>query len=148
MRTSNRIVIQAPLVEIFSVASDLPKWPEFLPHYRYNKFLSLMPWGGIIKMAATRTGIPISWVSIYRIDAERREMQFEHLKAFTRGMLVVWTFEEREDGVAIEITHDLELKWPLIGGFVAKYIIGQFFIEHVATKTLAGLKRRMENKNK
>ena len=40
MRTSNVITIQAPLPRIFATASDLARWPDFLPHYRYNRFLS------------------------------------------------------------------------------------------------------------
>jgi len=148
MRTSNVITIKAPTETIFAVASDLPRWPDFLSHYRYNRFLSPMPWGGIVKMSAVRTFIPTTWVSVYRIDTEKRELHFEHLRsAFnaTKGMIVVWTFTETPEGVRVEITHDLELRWPLIGGFVGKYIVGLFFIHHIATQTLAGLKRKVES---
>jgi ribosome-associated toxin RatA of RatAB toxin-antitoxin module len=148
MRTSNVITIKAPTETIFAVASDLARWPDFLPHYRYNRFLSPMPWGGIVKMSAVRTIIPTTWVSVYHIDTERRELHFEHLRsAFnaTKGMLVVWTFTETPEGVRVEITHDLELHWPLIGGFVNKYIVGLFFIHHIANQTLAGLKRKVES---
>jgi hypothetical protein len=147
MKKSNAVVINAPLVDIFSVASDLTRWPEYLSHYRYNKFLSPMPWGGVVKMSAVRTGIPTTWISLYRIDTDRRELQFEHLKSTlnaTRGMWVVWTFEELPEGVRVEITHELSLKWPIIGGFVSDVIVGWFFIHYIATKTLAGLKRKME----
>jgi len=148
MRTANAITIQAPLETIFHVASDLARWPDFLPHYRYNRFLSQMPWGGIVKMSAMRSGIPTTWISIYRIDVEHCQLHFEHLKAAlnaTRGMIVVWNFSETTEGVVVEITHDLELRWPLIGGLVSKYIVGRFFIQHIATLTLAGLKRRVES---
>ena len=148
MRTSNVITIKAPTETIFAVASDLARWPDFLSHYRYNRFLSPMPWGGIVKMSAVRTIIPTTWVSVYRIDTEKRQLHFEHLKsAFnaTKGMIVVWTFTETPEGVQVEITHDLELHWPLIGGFVGKYIVGLFFIHHIATQTLAGLKRKVES---
>lgn len=148
MRTSNIITIRAPLPLIYSVASDLPRWPDFLRHYRYNRFLSQMPWGGIVKMSAVRTFIPTTWISVYRIDAERRQLHFEHLRSTlnaTRGMIVVWYFTETPEGVKVEITHDLDLHWPLIGGFVGKYIVGLFFIHHIASQTLAGLKRKVES---
>jgi len=148
MRTSNVITIRAPLYLIFSVASDLARWPDFLSHYRYNRFLSQMPWGGIVKMSAVRTGIPTTWISIYRIDTDKCQLCFEHLKSTlnaTRGMIVVWHFTETPEGVLVEITHDLELRWPLIGGFVGKYIVGLFFIHYIATCTLAGLKRKVES---
>jgi hypothetical protein len=60
-------------------------------------------------------------------------------------MIVVWHFTPTPEGVRVEITHDLELHWPLIGGFVAKYIVGLFFIHHIASLTLAGLKRKVES---
>ena len=148
MRTSNVITIKAPTELIFGVASDLARWPDFLPHYRYNRFLSSMPWGGIVKMSAVRTIIPTTWISIYRIDTDKRQLHFEHLRSAlnaTRGMIVVWYFTETPEGVRVEITHDLELHWPLIGGFVGKYIVGLFFIHHIATCTLAGLKRKVES---
>ncbi|HUB66151.1 MAG TPA: SRPBCC family protein [Candidatus Methylacidiphilales bacterium] len=148
MRTSNVITIHAPLEPIFAAASDLARWPDFLSHYRYNRFLSPMPWGGIVKMSAMRSFIPTTWISVYRIDTERCQLHFEHLRsAFnaTRGMIVVWHFTETPEGVRVEITHDLDLRWPLIGGLVGKYIVGLFFIHHIANRTLAGLKRKVEN---
>jgi ribosome-associated toxin RatA of RatAB toxin-antitoxin module len=148
MRTSNVITINAPLHVIFSIASDLERWPDFLSHYRYNRYLSRLPAGGIIKMSAVRTVIPTTWISEYRIDTEKVQLYFRHLKsAFnaTRGMVVVWTFQPVPEGIRVEITHDLELHWPLIGGFVGKYIVGRFFIHHIANRTLAGLKRKVES---
>jgi hypothetical protein len=35
-------------------------------------------------MAATRSGIPISWTSEQIIDRDRVEVRFHHLKAFTK----------------------------------------------------------------
>jgi hypothetical protein len=147
MKTTNTITIRAPLPAIFAAASDLARWPDFLPHYRYNRFLSPMPWGGIVKMSAVRSGIPTTWVSIYRVDTEHCQLHFEHLRATlnaTRGMIVIWNFTETAQGVVVEISHELDLRWPLIGGLVSKYIVGRFFIHHIATLTLAGLKRKVE----
>jgi ribosome-associated toxin RatA of RatAB toxin-antitoxin module len=147
MRTSNVITIRAPLHVVYAVASDLARWPDFLSHYRYNRFLSQMPWGGIVKMSAVRSFIRTTWISVYRIDAEHRQLHFEHLRSTlnaTRGMIVVWNFEETQDGVRVEISHELHLRWPLIGGFVGKVIVGKFFIHHIASRTLAGLKRKVE----
>ena len=148
MRTANEIVIRAPLERIFVTAADLARWPDFLSHYRYNRFLSPMPWGGIVKMSAVRSIIPTTWISEYRIEPETPRLYFKHLRsAFnaTRGMEVEWRFTPVPEGVKVEITHDLELHWPLIGGFVSKYIVGLFFIHHIASCTLAGLKRKVES---
>jgi hypothetical protein len=147
MKTVNAIIIRAPLPAIFATASDLPRWPDFLKHYRYNRMLSAMPWGGIVKMSAVRSGIPTTWISIYRVDTEHCQLHFEHLRSTlnaTRGMIVIWNFTETTEGVLVEISHELDLRWPLIGGLVSKYLVGRFFIHHIATLTLAGLKRKVE----
>jgi hypothetical protein len=147
MKTVNAITIRAPLPAIFATASDLARWPDFLAHYRYNRFLSPMPWGGVVKMSAVRSGIPTTWVSVYRVDTENCQLHFEHLRSTlnaTRGMIVIWTFTETPEGVLVEISHELDLRWPVIGGLVSKYIVGRFFIHHIATLTLAGLKRKVE----
>ena len=65
-------------------------------------------------MAATRSGIPISWTSEQIIDREQFEVRFHHLKAFTKGMRVVWTFKPIPDGVLVEILHELSFRIPLL----------------------------------
>jgi hypothetical protein len=59
-------------------------------------------------------------------------------------MIVIWNFTETPEGVIVEISHELDLRWPLIGGLVSKYVVGLFFVHHIATLTLAGLKRKVE----
>ncbi len=60
-------------------------------------------------------------------------------------MDVVWDFEELRDGtVRVTITHDLHRSLPLVGLAASDWLIGKFFIHHIATKTLAGLKRKVE----
>ncbi|HVE15559.1 MAG TPA: SRPBCC family protein, partial [Chthoniobacterales bacterium] len=73
MNQVNCITIHAPLHKIFLAASDLTRWPEFLPHYRHNRFLSQTPSGGVVKMSSIHAGIPLSGIQEFRIDPERRE---------------------------------------------------------------------------
>ncbi len=97
-------------------------------------------------MSARRSGIPLTWTSIYRYNPETFQMHFEHLKPTTRGMIVRWDMEPVAEGVMVTITHDFTLQWPVVGGFVANVIIGSFLVDHVAGLTLAGLKQYMETK--
>ncbi|MEO8438697.1 MAG: SRPBCC family protein [Spartobacteria bacterium] len=143
MQTGNSIIIQAPLAAIFETAADLEQWPRILPHYRYIRFLSRRPERSIVEMAALRSGIPISWTSEYIVDSERMELRFLHLKAFTRGMKVVWTFKETPAGVLVEIMHVLRFRIGALAP-IAEPIIGNFFIHHVANQTLRALKAHME----
>src|SRR5437016_6538748 len=94
MRKINSIIMHAPKMLIFETAANLELWPQILPHYRYIRYLERGPSRNMVVMAATRSGIPISWTSEQVIDRERIEIHFLHLKGFTKGMHVVWTFRD------------------------------------------------------
>jgi uncharacterized membrane protein len=143
MQTGNSIIMQAPIRTVFETAADLEGWPRILPHYRYVHFLQRGPERSIVQMAATRSGIPISWTSEFVADRDRCELRFLHLKAFTRGMHVVWTFKETPAGVLVEILHALRFRIPILAP-VAEPIIGGFFIHHVAGQTLRAMKAHVE----
>ncbi len=145
MHKENSIVINAPRARIFEAASDISQWPSILPHYRWIRYIEKSPNKNLIVMAARRGWIPIQWTSEQIIDPERGEVRFHHLKAFTKGMDVVWTFTERSDGVEVKISHDLKPRIPLIGRFVAESIIGDFFIHYVASRTLYHMKLYLES---
>ncbi len=145
MQTGNSIIIQAPREAIFETAADLAQWPTILPHYRYIRFLRQLPnpERSVVEMAALRSGIPVSWTSEFVVDRERMELRFLHLKAFTRGMRVVWTFKETPAGVLVEIMHVLRFRNALLAP-LAEPIIGGFFIHHVANQTLRAMKAHLE----
>ncbi len=143
MRKINSIIMHAPKTSIFETAANLELWSQILPHYRYIRYLRRSPNRNIVKMVATRSGIPISWISEQIIDRERLEIHFHHLKAFTKGMRVVWTFQDAPTGVLVEIKHDLAFRVNLLAP-IADKIIGDFFIHHIASKTLRCMKSYVE----
>ena len=143
MQTGNSILIRAPKEAIFETAADLERWPEILPHYRYIRYLERSPTRNVVVMAATRSGIPIAWTSVQIIDREKLEVRFHHLKAFTKGMRVVWTFQDTADGVLVEIAHELRFRVPVLAP-VADPMIGGFFIHHIASRTLRCMKAHLE----
>ncbi len=144
MHTGNSIIIQAPKNAIFETAANLALWPKILPHYRYIRYLERGADRNLVIMAAVRAGIPIAWTSEQIIDRTRVEIHFHHLKAWTKGMRVVWSFKETPVGVLVEILHDLRFRIPLLAP-LAEPIIGNGFIHPVATKTLRCMKAYLEN---
>ena len=143
MHRVNSILMQAPKMMIFETAANLELWPKILPHYRYIRFLERGHDRNLVIMAATRSGIPISWTSEQIIDRDKFEIHFHHLKAWTKGMRVVWTFSESGDGVLVAISHDLRFRLPPLAP-IMNPIIGDFFIHSVANKTLHCMKAYVE----
>jgi ribosome-associated toxin RatA of RatAB toxin-antitoxin module len=147
MHKTNSIIMGAPKMTIFETAANLELWPQILPHYRYIRYLVRSPSRNVVVMAATRSGIPISWTSEQIIDRDRVEVRFYHLKAFTKGMCVVWTFQEVPEGVLVEIKHDLIFRVKVLAP-IADKIIGDFFIHHIANRTLRCMKAYVEMSSK
>jgi ribosome-associated toxin RatA of RatAB toxin-antitoxin module len=139
MYKTNSIIMCAPRMAVFETAANLELWPRILPHYRYIRYVEHSPSRNIVIMAATRSGIPISWTSEQIIDRDRVEVRFYNLKAFTKGMRVVWTFQEVPAGVLVEIKHELAFRVKILAP-IADKIIGDFFIHHIANETLRCMK--------
>jgi len=143
MHKTNSILMHAPKMAIFETAADLELWPKILPHYRYIRFLESGPDRNIVVMAARRSGIPISWTSEQIIDRANFEIRFHHLKAWTKGMRVVWTFSDTPNGVLVTISHEMRFRIPALA-LIVDPIVGDFFIHNIANKTLHCMKAYVE----
>lgn len=143
MHTETVTIIRAPRERIFEVTSDLARWPEMLPHYRWVRFTERRPDGGIVDMACWAGRVPLSWTSDLSIDREKLEVHFRHLRKWTKGMHVVWTYTPQADGVRVCISHALNFRVPALAP-LAEPIVGHF-IEKVAQRTLATFKARLES---
>jgi ribosome-associated toxin RatA of RatAB toxin-antitoxin module len=145
VKTSNRIQIAAPYDALFALASDIGRWGEILPHYRWVKVLERKDGAVVAEMAARHRGLPLWWKTIQRpLHAERR-IEFTHIGGITKGMEVVWTFEHAGECCTgpnwlVEIHHDFSPPWPLIGPWLAERVIGEMFVSEVANKTLRRIK--------
>ncbi len=149
MRTIDRVSVAAPPDRVFAVAADVERWPEFLRHYRWVRMQERRAGGGRVEMAAWRPfGVlkyPTWWLSEMEVDPESLEVRYRHVGGITRGMDVVWRLEPRDGQVDISIVHEwIGPAWPLIGRIAADWVIGPVFIHGIASRTLAGVKRKAE----
>lgn len=136
MKSEMHELMRAPFERIFDLAADVERWPERLPHYRYVRRLPDPNGERRFAMGARRGPIPVAWEAIQRPMRDERRIEFVHTGGVTRGMKVAWRFEELPDGIDVSIEHRLELRWPLIGEFAARHVIGPHFIEAIAGRTL------------
>ena len=150
MLVTDRISIHAPLARVFDVARDVEAWPRILSHYRWVRVLERRSDNDlVVEMAAWRPfGLmryPTWWVSHMTIDRTAHEVRYRHIRGITRGMDVVWSVVPSGTGVDATIVHSWNgPAWPLVGGVVARVVIGPVFIHGIASRTLAGIKRYTE----
>jgi ribosome-associated toxin RatA of RatAB toxin-antitoxin module len=149
MRTVDRTRVHAPLERVFQAAADVERWPALLPHYRWVRMLERRPEGGLVEMAAWRpfgpVGYPTWWVSEMRVDPAEPAVYYRHVRGITAGMDVVWQMVPVEDGTEVAIVHEWSgPSWPLVGKLAAEWVIGPVFIHGIASRTLAGIARHVE----
>jgi uncharacterized membrane protein len=147
MHTVNRIRISAPPDVVYEFAADICRWPRLLRHYRYVRLLENEvgnPLTRRVKMAASRSGIPVSWTSLQHRDLQRRAIRYEHVGGVTKGMDVVWRLEETPNGTDVVLEHDLPRPRWWLRPAIVQYIVGTVFVHHIADKTLKGIKGAAE----
>ena len=146
MITENHIVMHAPIGRIFELASNVMRWPEILPHYRWVKLVSEDGRKRVVEMAAHRDGIPVKWTSIQEPIPEEGRILFTHVKGPTTGMNVEWRMREEEGlgFVLVSISHEFNPPWPVVGPFLAIHVVGRFFVQNIAGKTLKCIKDIVE----
>lgn len=143
MHVSNSIVIDAPAQRIFERASATAQWPEMLPHYRWVHVLERSGERSVLEMAAVRPfgnarmTIPVRWRAEQINDPAVPQIFFRHLRGWTKGMRVYWRFAPAEGGKTL-VRIDHEFNSPLAP------IIGKYFIDPIATRTLARMKELCE----
>jgi uncharacterized membrane protein len=144
VKSRTAIHIDAPLERIFPLAAEVERWPELLPHYRYVRRLETGNGERRFAMGARRGPIPVRWEATQRPLPGERRIEFLHTAGVTRGMEVEWQFEPNERGWEVSIKHQLELRWPLIGEWAARHVIGPQFVEAIARRTLRRVKALAE----
>ncbi|MEX2425719.1 MAG: SRPBCC family protein [Thermomicrobiaceae bacterium] len=148
MHTETKIFIKSDPMTIYKYAAATERWPEILPHYRWVYILDEEGDSKLVEMAANRNfyvaNWPVRWWAAQTSIDDEPRIKFTHVGGITKGMEVEWLFEPKDGGVEVTIVHDLELKWPLIGGFAAKYVIGPLFVDAIAGTTLARMKELAE----
>ncbi len=151
MRTLDNLIVRAPVRTIFELARDVADWPSHLPHYRFVRYSERARDGsGIVEMSANRPFGAVSWPTWWRstmqVDNSAPTIRFRHIGGITTGMDVEWSFEPIAEGTHVRILHVWNgPRWPLIGDFAARSVIGPVFVHGIASRTLAGLARIAES---
>jgi len=146
MHAERFIDIAAPAAKIYALAQDVEHWPAVLSHYRWVRVLQETDRERVVEMAARRDWIPVRWTARQTLDPVTPRIGFTHLKGWTKGMEVSWTFREHAGGTRVTIVHDLDdaRSRPLFGEWFARKVIGDFFIQSIAGRTLARMKELAE----
>ncbi|HXX37338.1 MAG TPA: SRPBCC family protein [bacterium] len=146
MHTETVMRIRGSADAVFHYAARVECWPKWLPHYRSVRELGALGLTRTVEMKARRGPLPVWWWARQVRLPEERRIRYTHVRGVTRGMEVEWRLEPAPAGdvVVVTVVHDLDLRWPLVGGAVARWILGPLFVEPIAKRTLARIKELVE----
>jgi ribosome-associated toxin RatA of RatAB toxin-antitoxin module len=145
MRSTASIWIQAPPARVYDLVSDLGRWQEYLPHYRYVRILERRNGTTRAAMSARRGRVPVFWEAEQTADREAGTIRFHHVRGVTRGMEVVWSLIPERGGTRAQVHHELRFGVPVIGEWLAERVIAREFIEPIVAKTLARFRELAED---
>jgi aromatase len=144
MRSVTSITIQAPASRVYAFAHSTERWPDFLPHYRFVRVLHRDRTLRVLEMAARRGVIPVKWIAAQYNDPANYSVRFIHLRGWTRGMKVAWMLQECDGVTTVSIIHDVVFRFPLMRRMLERYVVTHYFIEGIASRTLARIKSLAE----
>lgn len=146
MQTAISVDVRGDIDRLYALASDVPRWADFLPHYRYIRVLATNGPQRTVVMAARRGPLPLRWLSVLELVPAERRILFQHIGGPARGIYVEWRIEQRAGYVRATITHDLtRLAHPLVALPLGRYILAHWFIDPVAGKTLGCMRALIES---
>jgi ribosome-associated toxin RatA of RatAB toxin-antitoxin module len=145
MHAERHVDINAPAAAVYALAQDVARWPEILPHYRWVRVLRDGDRERVVEMAARRGWIPVRWTARQTLDPVTPRIGFTHLSGWTKGMSVAWLFAPLVGGTRVTIVHDLDDTRPSpLRAWFERHVVGDFFIQSIAGRTLAHMKQLAE----
>ena len=143
MHSEIAIRIAAPPDLVFTLARDVERWADLLPHYSRSTAVERRPDGSVVADFIARRplievlglGLPVTWRSRTWSEPEPRRLRFVHVAGATRGMDVTWRLDADGTGTQVVIEHEFR---PRVPGFAA--LVDRFFTRPIAGRTLATFK--------
>ncbi len=126
------------------MGAEIERWPDLLPHYDADELLYRAGDYRVARMHARRDVIPVSWTTVQLADRDAALIRFRHVRGVTRGMYVEWQLREVEETTSVTLAHWFHPPWTPLGRLLARWIVGDFFIHNIASKTLARIKQVAE----
>ena len=149
MITAIRRAVAAEPLAMYALAAAVEDWPLLLPHYRWVRVLGGDARERTVEMAArrdvigNRLSVPLWWTAQQTLHPESMRIEFRHTHGVTRGMWVLWTIEGTPRDCLVTIQHVFEPRWPVPEPLL-KAILGEYFVNGVARRTLACLADRAQ----
>ncbi len=122
-----RIAIAAPAREVYELAKDQERFPEFMPDVETVKVLERHPDRVISRWKTLVEEAPIEWTEEDRFDDDALRIEYALLEGDLETFEGAWTFEERDGLTHVLLTVEYDFGVPtlaeLIGPTLQKKVL-------------------------
>jgi len=138
------IVVDAPVRDVYELAKDQERFPEFMPDVETVRVLERRPDSILTRWKTLVEDAPIEWTEEDRFDDAATRIDYKLLEGDLEKFEGAWTFEERDGATFVKLGIEYDFGVPtlaeLIGPTLAKKV------RENADMMLAGLKKEAESR--
>ncbi len=138
------IVVDAPVRDVYELAKDQERFPEFMPDVETVRVLERRPDSILTRWKTLVEDAPIEWTEEDRFDDAATRIDYKLLEGDLEKFEGSWTFEERDGATFVKLGIEYDFGVPtlaeLIGPTLAKKV------RENADMMLAGLKNEAESR--
>lgn len=144
-RLRHAIVINRPLEEVYALAKDVERYPEFLPGYLESKIVDRQGDRLLLQRKATLRGEIKQWKSWASFSPQG--ITFEHAEGPLKGMQAVWRFQTLTPSrTELVISHSFEIREPQGWGWILEKFVYKPRISELAEQVVRAFKQACENR--
>lgn len=135
-------LIQAPLPEVYRVAKDIEKFPEFMPDVQSIRILDRAGSRITVEWVGLMQGRKIRWVEEETWDDAAHRSTFRLVEGDFSKFEGSWSFAPVSDGTEAVLVLDYEMELPLAGALISNLL--KVLVRKNLESMLASLKRQLE----
>ncbi|MBI4743855.1 MAG: SRPBCC family protein [Actinobacteria bacterium] len=134
------IIINGNIDEIYKIAKDMEKYPEFMPDVKSVKVVAREENQTTTKWITSVEGTPICWTEVDVFDDENKNIKYCLIEGDLDKFEGEWIFTQNSEGTKVELTVDFDFGMPTLAE-----LLGPILTEKVRENSMMML-NSMKNK--
>lgn len=135
-------VIGAPLEQVYSLAKDVERFPQFMPDLESVVVLERLPTGTVTQWVGRVQGRKIRWIEEDEWDDAAHTCAFRQRSGDFSRYQGAWRFEATPEGTRTVLDVEFELDIPLAGALLSSLV--KVLMRKNCESMLAALKGQLE----
>lgn len=137
-----RIVINGVPKDIYNVAKQQEKFPDFMSDVEEIKIIERSANRTISEWTTNVEGIPICWKEEDIFDDEANSITYNLIEGDLDKFEGAWTFEAKDEGTEVVLTVDFDFGMPTLADLLGPIL--EVKVRENAEMMLAGIKDEVE----